>query len=300
MASAYFVAPFGVTPATLITWQPWENRAARRHLGEMVVTAVSDAHRIRPAGPVRMNAGEIVRVALFYVVATVAMIIIATKHTADILPTHLAHQVADNSEGYLIGAGACLWLHFGRRIPRRTGGVVAAALVVGAICLALGIIFKEAGWPSSVGTLNEGWFGLAFLVPYFVLPRPLRWAPLFSVAVLIFLLAGHNLSIVVKGAEAWMVLLLAPIGFDVFDRAIVDRNARESHVGRLIWMAILVGVPVLAVALHHHLGHGHVAGTRDYVSRANEAFVGLLIIHAYCGYWARSALASNRSASTAA
>ena len=103
---------------------------------------------------------------------------------------------------------------------------------------------------------------------------------------------AHDTSLVVKGAEAWMVLVLAPLGLDVFDRAILDSDARESHALRLVWMALLVAIPVLAAAVHHHLGHGHVAGIRDYISRANEAFVGMLIIHAYFGYWMRGALAT--------
>ena len=73
-------------------------------------------------------------------------------------------------------------------------------------------------------------------------------------------------------------------------------GSRESHVLRLLWMGVLIAIPVLAAGLHHHVGHGHVAGIRDYIARANEAFVGLLIIHAYFGYWMRSALATNRQA----
>ncbi len=240
----------------------------------------------------RIGAAEAVRIGLFYVVAAVLLVVITTKHLADILPTHLAHRVADNSEGYVIAGVACLWLHFVRRDAQRRGIGLAVGIVGGLVCLGLGILFKKAGWPSSIGTLNEAWFGLAFLLPYVMLPRPLRWAPLFSLAVVVGLLIAHDTSIVVKGAESWMVLILAPLGFDVFDRAVLDPAAKESHLSRLAWMAILIAVPLAAAALHHHVGHGHVNGIRDYVSRANEAFVGLLIVHAYVGYWARSALPS--------
>jgi hypothetical protein len=239
-----------------------------------------------------MGRGEAVRVALFYLAVTALLIIVATKHTADILPKHFAHRVGDNSEGYLLAGGACLWLQFVRREAQRRGIGMVAGVIGGLVCLGLGLLFKYAGWPSSVGTLNEGWFGLAFLLPYFMLPRPLRWAPAFSAVVVVALLLGHDATIVVKGAEAWMVLVLAPLGFDVFDRAVLDPNARESHLGRLVWMAILVLVPLAAAGLRHHSGHGHVHGILGYISRANEAFVGLLIIHAYVGYWARSVLSA--------
>ncbi|MFL6238694.1 MAG: hypothetical protein ACJ735_04260 [Actinomycetes bacterium] len=247
-----------------------------------------------------MSRAERLRIALFYAVGVVLLVIITTKHLDDILPNHLAHQISDNSEGYVIGLGACAWLQFAPRSrPTRVSLVLTVAGSL--LCLALGLIFEFAGGlPVSVATLNEGWFALAFLIPYVGLPRPLRWAPVLSLVILVGLLAGHNTSLVVNGAEAWVVLVLAPLGFDVFDRAILEADAKESHLLRLLWMAILVAVPVAAVGLHHHLGHGHVAGIRDYISRANEAFVGVLIIHAYAGYWARSALARTKAASSAA
>jgi hypothetical protein len=243
----------------------------------------------------RLSTGEALRAALFYVAIAALLIVCTTRHTADVFPNRLAHRIGDNSEAYLLAGVACLWLHFVRREAQRRGIGLIAGVVGGLVCLVLGIIFKKAGWPSSVGTLNEAWFGLAFLLPYFMLPRPIRWAALFSLALVIGLLIANDTSIVIKGAESWMVLVLAPLGFDVFDRAILDRGARESQLLRLLWMAILIAVPLLAAALRHHVGHGHVNGIRDYISRANEAFIGLLIIHAYCGYWARSALAGRRS-----
>ena len=233
---------------------------------------------------------EALRAALFYVVVAALLTVIATKHLADLLPKHLAKQIGDNSEAYTIAGVACLWLHFGRRIAQRYGIEKVGAVIGGLVCLAIAVIFKKAGWPSSVGTLNEAWFALAFLLPYFALPRPLRWAPLLSLAVVVGLLAGHDTDLVIKGAEAWIVVVLAPIGFDVFDRAVLE-NTAESHLRRIVWMVLLIVVPLLAAALHHHVGHGHVAGIRDYLSRANEAFIGLFIVHAYVGYWARSALA---------
>src|SRR4051812_38859815 len=247
----------------------------------------------------RTSTGEAVRVALFYLVLGVLLVIITTKHLADILPTHLAHRISDNSEGYTIAFVACAWLQFVRPGGRDRRNNLLLSLAGGGICLVIALIFKNAdSLPVSVATLNEAWFALAFLLVYFALPRPLRWAPLLSLAIVIGLLAAHDTSVVVKGAEAWMVLILAPLSFDVFDRAILDPDARESHLLRLVWMAGLIAVPVLAAALRHHVGHGHAEGIRDYVSRANEAFIGLLIIHAYVGYWARSALAGHRALAT--
>jgi hypothetical protein len=240
----------------------------------------------------RPSTGEAARIAIFYIAFIALLILITTKHLADLLPHHLAKQVSDNSEGYTLALVACAWLQFVRPAIRRRAISFPVGLVGGAVCLGLGLICKNVdSLPGSVRTLNEAFFALAFLLVYVSLPRPMPYAPIFSVLLVVGLLIAHDTSIVLKGAEAWVVLVLAPLSFDVFDRAILEPGVRESHVLRLIWMAVLVLIPIIAVALHHHLGHGHVAGIRDYISKANEAFVGLLIIHAYCGYWARSALA---------
>jgi hypothetical protein len=243
-------------------------------------------------GARRTTTAEASRVAVFYLFFVALLIVITTKHLGDILPTHLAKQISDNSEGYTVALVACAWLQFVRPAARRRGISLPVGLFGGAICLGAAFLCKNVeSLPLSVQTLNEAFFGLAFLLVYVALPRPVRWAPLLSVALVIGLLAGHDTSVVIKGAEAWVVLVLAPLSFDVFDRAILDPDAKESHAMRLAWMAVLILIPLVAVAAHHHVGHGHVRGIRDYISRANEAFIGLLIIHAYFGYWARSALA---------
>jgi hypothetical protein len=226
----------------------------------------------------------------------VLLIIITTKHMADILPKHAAKQVSDNSEGYVIAVVACAWLQFVRPAVRRLAVSFPAGLVGGVLCLGLALICKEASsLPGSVRTLNEAFFALAFLLVYVSLPRPMPYAPIFSVLVVAGLLIAHDSSVVVKGAEAWVAIVLIPLSFDVFDRAILEPGVRESHLLRLIWMAALVVIPVVAAAVHHAHPHGHVEGTWAYLSKANEAFVGMLIIHAYCGYWARSALAGRTS-----
>jgi hypothetical protein len=263
-------------------------------MADMVTTRPNDVQQ-EPRS--RASGWVLLRLVLFYGGFGVLLLLIITKHL-QWLPHHfhLTKRVSDNSEAYALALIACAWLHWARPAAIRRGRLIPASLLGGAICLGLALLCKYGGLPVKIATLNEGFFGAAFVLVYAALRRPLRWAPLLSVAVIVFLLIGHTTGLVVKGAEAWMVLVLAPVGFDVFDRAILEPDARESHVLRLLWMGVLIAIPVLAAGLHHHVGHGHVAGIRDYIARANEAFVGLLIIHAYFGYWMRSALATNRQA----
>src|SRR3954447_23296238 len=95
-----------------------------------------------PTAP-KMGAGEAVRVAVFYLFFTVLLVVITTKHLDDILPTHLAHRISDNSEGYTLALVMCAWLHFVR--PRIRGRRIdlPVSLIGGAVCLAIALIFKN-------------------------------------------------------------------------------------------------------------------------------------------------------------
>src|SRR4051812_12648421 len=149
-----------------------------------------------------MSPGEALRAAIFYLFFIVLLIIITTKHLGDLLPKHFAKQVSDNSEGYTVALVACAFLHFVRPAARRRGVTFPVGLLGGLVCLGAAFICKNVdSLPVSVQTLNEAFFALAFLLAYVSLPRPMPYAPLFSLAVLIGLLIAHDTSIVVKGAE---------------------------------------------------------------------------------------------------
>jgi hypothetical protein len=258
---------------------------------DMVTTSPTDVQRL--AGS-KLSGWAVTRLVLFYGGFIALLLLIITKHLGW-LPHHfhLAKRISDNSEGYVLALIGCAWIHWARPAAIRRRQLIPISLVGAVVCFGLALLCKFGGLQPKIATLNEGFFGAAFVLAYVALRRPLRWAPLFSLVAVIALLLANNASVVVKGAEAWMVLVLAPLSFDVFDRAILEPDARESQALRLLWMALLVAVPVLAAGLHHHLGHGHVAGIQDYISRANEAFVGMFIIHAYFGYWMRPALATH-------
>jgi hypothetical protein len=260
-------------------------------MADMVTTRPNDLRQIPGSKP---SGWVLLRLVLFYGGFGVLLLLIITKHL-QWLPHHfhLAKRISDNSEGYVLALIACAWIHWARPAGIRRGQLILWTLLGTAACFGLALLCKFGGLQPKIATLNEGFFGAAFVIAYVAFRRPLRWAPLFSLVAVIGLLLANNASIVVKGAEAWMVLVLAPLGFDLFDRAILDPDARESHVLRLLWMTLLIAIPVAAAGLHHHLGHGHVAGIRDYIARANEAFIGLFIVHAYFGYWMRRALATS-------
>jgi hypothetical protein len=236
-----------------------------------------------------MNGSARVRVVVFYAAFLALLVLIVTKHLGDLLPHGLTNQIGHNSEGYAVAVVACAWVQWVLPESIRRAVSWQAALVGGVACLAVAIVFKTAGLPSTIGTLNEAFFGLAFVLPYVHIPGRVRWAGVFSIALVVALLIGHDTSVVQKGAEAWVVIVLAPLGLDVFDRGLLDPPARNGHLLRLAWLAALVVVPLLVALLDGHLGHGHVEGIRDYLAKANEAFVGLFIVHAYFGYWATEA-----------
>jgi hypothetical protein len=83
-------------------------------------------------------------------------------------------------------------------------------------------------------------------------------------------------------AEALGVLILAPIAFDLVDRAVVQPGARTSTPLRYCWYAALVAVPVLFSVLEYRVGVGGVAdGVVRYGVRLTEAFLGLLLVELY-------------------
>jgi len=228
------------------------------------------------------------RFLVYYLVLAVLSVLIWTKHLADVLPSGLARQLGHNSEAYLLAFLLCAWIQWILPLSLRRRQSAAVAVMVGALSLILAIVLKETDIPITISTLNETFFALAFVLPYIHLRGRMPLAPVISAVVVIGLLAGHDTDIVVLGAEAWIVIVLVPLAFDVFDRRVLDNSAPVAHLRRLAWMAFLIVVLLLAEVLEGHLGHGHVEGIRDYIQRANEAFIALLLVHAFFAYWVPS------------
>lgn len=178
------------------------------------------------------------------------------------------------------------WIQYAR--PRLLGRPAAlpVSVAAGLVAGALGVWLYNSHILSTVKTLNETFLALTLLLPYVTLRRPLnRFTALPTVfgvligTVLLEQTAARQVTTNV--AEGVLMLMLVPLVLDVFDRGILDPARPSPRASRLLSAAGLIVVPLLVVALRHApLGHvPHLVV--DYTARAQEAFVGTLLVMLY-------------------
>ncbi len=208
----------------------------------------------------------------------------AVTRTLDgVFPTLLARHLAEDSEGLLLALLLPLWIQYAR--PRLTGSTREwpVTLLAAAACLAVGVGLRGgSGLPATVVTLNETFWALAVLLPYVQLRRPLPRAVVLGLAagVLLLVAVGSRTAFVTDLAEGFAMLVLAPVGLDVVDRAILDRRGRTSEAARWSWYAFLLGAPAGLSLLHGALG-GVAGEAIRYGVRVQEAFLGVLLVELY-------------------
>lgn len=206
----------------------------------------------------------------------------------EIFPTFLPNAVADrighNSEGFLLALLLALWIQFARPglagASRRWPLTLAAA----AACLAMAVFLLVTHFPSRFRTLNETFLAAAVLIPYVQVRRPLTsgLAIWLSVAVLAIIVLSQRSEFLTDIAEMFGVLVLAPIGFDVVDRGILDPEAPTSTRLRFAWYAILVVTPIAFSLLENGVDLSGAAGeVVRYAVRVLEAFVCMLLVELY-------------------
>lgn len=213
--------------------------------------------------------------------------LIISKTLTDIIPGTVGKHIGFDSEGYVLALILPLWIEYAR--PRLAGRQIewpvtaAAAIVMFAVLL---LLYNSQSILGTVKTLNETFLALAFLIPYVqLIRRPSRsvaWAC--ALVVLVLLVVFDHSSLVrfpTNLAEGLVMLILAPIAFDVTDRGIL-RPGRPSPLRvRQAWWALLVVLPLLFIAIHHaHLG-GTLGAADRYATRPQEAFVGMFILEIY-------------------
>jgi len=202
------------------------------------------------------------------------------------LPQSVAGRIAHNSEGMVLALLLAAWIQFARpRLePLRSNRQWPVTLAVAAACVATAVLLLASDFPSRFRTLNETFLAAAVLIPYVQLRRPLpRWLPAaLSLGVLAVMVLGLRTEIVTLGAETLGVLLLAPVGFDLVDRGILDPGARTSTRVRYAWYALLVIAPIAFSALHYGVGFDGVVGEATrYSVRIVEAFLCMLLVELY-------------------
>jgi hypothetical protein len=201
-----------------------------------------------------------------------------------LLPDALATRIGHNSEGLVLALVVAFWVQFAR--PRLAAGrrewpVTALAAVA---MLTVGVLLLVTDLPSRFRTLNEAFLALALLIPYLQLRRPFpRQLPWWCAIVVLLVVVAFNRSTAVTNlAEAFGILLLAPLAFDVVDRGILDPSADPAPHRRWAWYALLVAVPVCFSLFEYHVGlRGLLGEAVRYGVRITEAFVCLLLVQPY-------------------
>jgi hypothetical protein len=160
------------------------------------------------------------------------------------------------------------------------------SLLVAAGFLVVGFLLLTSDLPSIFVTLNETCFGLSPLIIYLQARRPLpdRLAATVAVTMLSIIALSIATDIVINLAETFVMLLLAPVAFDLVDRGILDRQARTSTGLRYGWYAVLILVPIAFSTIWHSeaLTPGSLAfRIVNYEVRTQEAFVGILLTSLY-------------------
>ena len=154
------------------------------------------------------------RVAIFYVVMAVGLLVLVTKFQANFLPSGLSSQIGHNSEALVLAivVAAEIQLLRGRR---RTPALLAAMVVVAVALIGLGLLLKDADFRSSIVTLNEPLIGSGFVLLYLCLPRSRATAITVAVLVALYVVIFYNTDFVVAQAESLVAIALAGPALDI-------------------------------------------------------------------------------------
>ncbi len=223
---------------------------------------------------------------LYYGGLCLLLALIVTKVLPHLLPATVARPIGKDSEGYVLALLLAPWIEYVR--PRLTGKPVGWAVTAAAAAASLGVglLLYNSHIIGGVKTLNETFFALALLIPYVQLTR--RLSGFAAVACAVGVLAGivaaeytPLASITTNLAEGTVMLLLAPLAFDLADRVILQPDRPGPQALRRAWWVLLAVAPLAFIVLVHvHLGVPLHAAVR-YATRAQEAFVGMLLLELY-------------------
>lgn len=221
---------------------------------------------------------------IYYGGLLLVLALISFQLLADVLPNGIAVRVGHNSEGYLAALVAAAWIQFvrPRLTDRRAEWPVTAA--AGVILIVIGLLLIASDLPSRFATLNEAFLALGALLPYLQARRPLRRMLAAGIAVVLFVgvVTFESTAVVTDVAETFGILILAPIGFDLVDRGILDSEAVTSPRARWSWYGVLVLLPIVLTVLQHKAGLSGLSGTVvRYGVRVTESFVCMVLLHLY-------------------
>jgi hypothetical protein len=221
---------------------------------------------------------------LFYVLLVAVLGSVLLQLLPLVLPDGLASRIGHNSEGLALALVVALWIQFARPGLERHRWEWHLTMVAMAVCVAAGLLLLLSDLPSRFRTLNETFLAAALLIPYLQVRRPLPrgLAVGLSAGILVVVVAWNRTGTVTDLAETLGVLLLAPLAFDLVDRAILDPTAGPADRLRAGWYLFLVAAPLAFSLLEYRLGVDGVLGEAvRYAVRCTEAFVFLLAVQIY-------------------
>jgi hypothetical protein len=227
--------------------------------------------------------------AIYYLGLCLLLGLIVSKTWSHIVPGSVGRHIANDSEGYLLALVLPAWIDFVR--PRLAGRSAQwpVTAVATAVCLGVTVLlYNTTTIIGSIKTLNETFFALALLIPYVQLTRrpSVNVGVALAVASIVLLVIVEQtawLPVSTALAEGVVMLNLAPLMFDVFDRGILQPDEPSPLRLRQAWWALMVLVPLGFIAvghLDHHLP-SPLMSVDVYGRRAQEAFVGMFLIGIY-------------------
>jgi hypothetical protein len=221
---------------------------------------------------------------VFYLGLTLLIAAILLDVLRELLPRGIAVRVGYNSEGYTAALLLALWIQFVRPRLSGSGWQWPVTLAAGLALAVIGLLLVASELPSRFKTLNETMFGLALVIPYVQVRRPVspRLAVGLSAAVLAVTVALNRTEYVTLLAELLGLALLAPLAFDVIDRGILDPHQPTSRRLRYGWYTLLVLIPTASSLLYHGQAVGGLLGeVIRYQVRLHECFIAIVLLELY-------------------
>ncbi len=230
-----------------------------------------------------------VRSGIFYGACLLVCAMIIRHDFAEFLPAGLATQIGHNREALGFAILMCATIQWFRPWAARSRYPIPIAAVYGLALWMFGWwLLNHSGFSSDYTTFSESFFAAGVLAVYVQPPRPLRWGPWLTPLVFILIVVFFNTSLVLDQSENLVMIMLGPVAFDLFDRTILDRNAKDQPRLRLAWCISLVVAWFvfwrLAGVVRPDLS-GPIDYGIDYAYRCAEAYWGILLVHVYFSYW---------------
>lgn len=218
---------------------------------------------------------------MFFGGLAAVVVLVLTKQLSTVLPDPAARQISRNNEGLVVVLVAGAWIQLVR--PRLVGHALEHHLAIGAglLLVAVGLSLYHGSWPGQYTTLNESAFGLAVVIPYLQLRRPLSiWAWGVPIAAVAVPAIGGGNELTTNLAEVFGAVFFVAVTVDVVDPGILD-GSRAPRVGVLLW----IGAMVAAVGLLHNATdrtpENVVESVIRYTSRVTEMFFASAILLLY-------------------